>query len=348
MAKKTSGRQRLLIPFSVLGLATSLYALKTLKDSGAFTAIWDHPLADCHLVKGVIGAEDMGAFSTSQVVISSTDREHHNPSSRNGLYLYNMNVRDGTPRLITPDLKGEPHGLSLWKSDEAKRIFVIVHHPDADDQVLIYDLEGSDLKFVKTVEFPGLKTLNGIIALDKERFFVSQDLGFTSPFGQALEKYLRRPFGKVFYYDGNETHVAAENILYANGLELAPDRKTLYVASMLGQSLLLFNHDDSTHSLALRETVYLGTAPDNIHLTPDDRLLVGTHPKLLDLKAHAQDPLGHRAPAQLLSVSLDGNSIEELYSSRGQPLSAISAGIQVSDRILMGAIFDDGILNCAK
>lgn len=349
MAKEASGRKRFLrfsLAAGLLGILS--YVLLTLKDSGAFSTVVEQGLKDCHLVKGIVGAEDMAPLSDNAVLFSGNDRELIQTAIPNGLFLYNLTPVGSAPRLITPDFKGDPHGLSVWSEGNTKKVFVVVHHRDRDDEVRVYEIMGEHAELQKTIKFPGIRTLNGIYALDAEKFFVSQDLKYTSALGSAYEKYLRRPLGKLFYYDGKESRIAYDGILYANGMDMSHDKKTLFVASMLGRSLLVFDHDSVNHDLRLRDTIELGVGPDNVHVTSDDKLIMGVHPKLLDLKAHSQDPRGRRSPAQVIRLNQDGSNRELIFSSKGENLSAISSGLEISGRILMGAIFDEGFLNCSK
>jgi len=60
---------------------------------------------------------------------------------------------------------------------------------------------------------------------------------------------------------------------------------------------------------------------------------------------HAADP-ANLAPAQVLRVSADGKTVDEVYLNDGQPIGAASVGARFANRLLIGQIFGNGFLDC--
>lgn len=345
---------RSIIGFLLLSLAACFVTYKTLYDAGELGAVFHHPLPGCLSYTNITGAEDITTVDDGRVaLISATDRQDLGTQKTvPGLYIYKG---DGEPRLITP-IEGEPHGITSTPSEMGSRVYVVVHKAGADDQVQIFDWTSADasLKLVRSVKFPDVRTLNGITALEGDRFFVSQDLGFPPGPFQEAEKALRLPLGKLWYFDGKSEgpRVIRNDILYPNGIAISADEKNLYLASMTGRSLIVYDlifDDAGQASLKWRREWGLKTAPDNLKWA-GDRLLIGSHRQLLTLLLHSFDGKRYRAPSQLISVKSlpDAAVIEELHATRSGGLEGISTGVLLKDqsRIVMGGIWSPGILDC--
>jgi arylesterase/paraoxonase len=117
---------------------------------------------------------------------------------------------------------------------------------------------------------------------------------------------------------------------------------------MLERSLHVYERDRESGALKPVKTLDLNTAPDNLRFDDRGRLLIGTHPSLLALNALSKDPSRNRAPAQLIAVSglPDAPRIEELLSHDGSRFSAVSVGALRGTDLVMGTIYDDGLIRC--
>ncbi|MBC7660062.1 MAG: SMP-30/gluconolactonase/LRE family protein [Chitinophagaceae bacterium] len=341
-AKQPSRKVSLLLFFV---LVVSGISLKTLGDAGELDTIWDHPLPDCHLVTGVTGAEDMASVDKgTRVLVSATDRQQLHPGQKSGIYIY-----DGVsnPRLIF-ETNGDPEGISAVETETGTRVFVVVHQKTTDAVQIFNWIKATDsLQLDKEVSFDGVTALNGIVGLDANRFYVTQELGMPFSLARDVEKLLRLPLGKLWFYDGKNVSVARDKISYPNGLALSRDRKILYLASMLSSSLIVFDLDSVSGDLHWRDQIVLHTAPDNLKWAGES-LLIGAHPQLLHLFGHSHDARAIQSPSQLISLEglPDKPRIIELYSSREGPLNAITGGTPLGQRLIMGSVYDEGILNC--
>lgn len=52
------------------------------------------------------------------------------------------------------------------------------------------------------------------------------------------------------------------------------------------------------------------------------------------------------APAQVLRVSADGRTVDEVYLNDGQPIAAASVAARFANRLFIGQIFGNGFLDC--
>lgn len=330
---------------------------KTLYDAGELGPIFHHPLPDCKIYKNITGAEDLTTVDEGRtVLLSVTDRQDISETKvAPGIYRY---VGEGEPRLLQA-IEGEPHGIASFPSEGGSRVYLIVHKKDEDDSVHIYDWSNAQqtLTLAKKIAFKSVRSLNGITALSGDRFFASQDLKMAPGFFQEIEKALRLPLGKVWFYDGESAapSVAREDILYPNGLAVSPDEKTLYLASMTGKSLIVY---DLAFTAAKRAELKwqgewpLKTAPDNLKWD-EDSLLIGTHRKLITLLLHSHDAKRFRAPSQLIRVKglPEKAEIEELYATSGGGVEAVASGVVLKNsqkHIIMGGIWSVGMLDCAE
>ena len=101
--------------------------------------------------------------------------------------------------------------------------------------------------------------------------------------------------------------IVADNIKMANGINISPDGKLLYVTATLDRSLLVYSiledpaksQNVSTH-LSPLEKVQTDTLLDNIDvdLSTED-LYIGAHPQSLVFMRHASNPLQYIAPSQV-------------------------------------------------
>ncbi|RZA25422.1 MAG: hypothetical protein EOP10_06910 [Proteobacteria bacterium] len=353
MKRKSHPLRFVVLVLCVLFLLT-LFAGKTFYDAGELGAVFDHPLPGCILHKNITGAEDLTTVDDGRtVLISAVDR--HDISEVKvipGIYIY---TEGSSPRLLAA-IDGKPHGISAYPSELGYHVHVVVHKPGEDDRVEIYEWKTAEQTFtqVKTIRFAGIQQLNGIVAMADDSFFVSQDFGYPAGPLQEIEKAFRLPLGKIWYYDGtsDKPKIAREDILYPNGLAVSPDKKHLYLASLTGRSLIDYdlNIDDKGEvTLKWRREWPLYTAPDNLKWA-GDTLLIGSHRKLISLLLHSFDSKRYHAASQLIQVSglPDRLIVKELHSTRSGGVEAVSTGVlsTVNNRIVMGGIWSEGVLDC--
>jgi arylesterase / paraoxonase len=76
-------------------------------------------------------------------------------------------------------------------------------------------------------------------------------------------------------------------------------------------------------------------------------LWVAAHPKMLVFLDHAKDG-SNRSPSEVLKITIseDGSTgtVEQVYVNDGDPLSGSSVATVFDNKILVGGVFDDGVL----
>ncbi|MCP4003450.1 MAG: hypothetical protein GY725_04565 [bacterium] len=346
-------RGLLLILLGLLILAGGFF-LKLASDSGAFAEIDPHFSGSCRLVKGALGTEDVTIHpDTGIAYVSASDRRgllSGYPLS-GAIYAYDLADPQAKLLSLTPEAGPEfqPHGISLWRGPEGReRLFAINHPPDQPDEVQIFDLVGGRLDHVRTVTDPGrLFMPNDLVATGPEQFYVTSTHVNPPGGAQLLENILSLKGAKILYFDGKEIHTAVGDLVFPNGINIAPDGLRVYVSTTTLGDLLVFDRDPETGTLSHAWTLPVGNGLDNIEIDATGALWIGAHPKTLDFLAHAGDP-DALSPSQALRITPDEihSIVDEVYLDDGSQLSGSSVAARRGERLLIGQVFGDGILDC--
>jgi arylesterase/paraoxonase len=337
----------------VVVLVVGGFTLQLLWAAGQFKTLGPHFDGSCTPIVGLIGAEDLTIHPRTGIAyISATDRRSvlAGGPGRGAIYAYDLKV--DSPRLmnLTPaaDEDFRPHGISLYVGDDGRDVLYVISHASGRHTIEIYDLVGIKLFRRGTLSDPLLVTPNDLVAVGRDRLYVTNDHANAAGFARTLEDYLRRSISTVVYYDGEGFVEAASGIRYPNGINVSGDGQTLYVGSTTGGSVLVFGIDPESGTLDERGEIPIGSGVDNIEVDEEGDLWIGAHPKLLTFVQHAGDA-SQLAPSQIIRVrepDSDAPVVEEIFLSLGADLSGSSVGAVYGDRLLVGAVLDDNILDC--
>jgi len=344
----------IIITFIVLALLAGGLIVKTYHDAGEFKKINPHLNAECRTISGVLSSEDITIDpKTGIAFISSADRRTRWPNSshvqKGAIYGLDLKARDPELVNLTADFSKEfnPHGIGLWIGENGKSLFV-VNHRQHGHFVEIFDFQDNRLIHRESVEGDLMHSPNDVIPVGPGAFYVTNDHGNRSELGRLVEEYLQLARSLVLYYDGNNFRTVVDGLAYANGINLSPDGKTVYVAATVGQEICVYDRDKDSGDLTLRHTIDLGTGPDNIEVDESGNLWIGCHPKLLTFVKYSKDPQ-ELSPSQVLKVTVqEPNSYtsDEIYLNKGEPLSGSSVAAVFGDTMLIGSVFDPRILLC--
>jgi arylesterase/paraoxonase len=353
--RRRSSLRRALIAAATIVLLVAAFILRTLYAAGAFTHIEPHFSGTCRRVPGPVGAEDITIQPrTGMAYISSCDRRAvaAGRPMPGAIYAYDLNATAARPVNLTPnaDANFQPHGISLWSGNDGHDVlFVINHRPRGDHQrdhmVEIFDVtaEGG-LSPHATVGSPLLVMPNDIVAVGPDRFYLTNTHKNPPGMWQTLETFLRLKGAQVLFFDGQDLRPAIDDVVMPNGINVSPDGRTLYVASMTGHRVHVYDRDPSNEHLQLRRDVYLGSGADNIEVEADGTVWVAAHPQLLRLAAHGKNR-AELSPSQVFRIP-PGGEATEVYANGGEEISAASVAAVRGKRMLIGDIFDDWILDC--
>jgi len=331
-----------------------LVVIDILTAAGTFKSIEPHFSGTVRKINlPVAGPEDITFDQSSGLAfIAADDRRANftNPGSVEGaIFLLDLADSSYTIRNITPEGTTDfhPHGISLWKSGEGKTYLFVISHRKLKpaDVVERFEWRSDSLVHLESIEDAELMTApNDLVAVGEREFYVSNDHLYAQPGpGRIGEEFLQRAISFVNHYDGQRFRTVAEGIAYANGVNVSPDGRNLYVASTTGRVVITYERLPDGSLKEVKRTD-LETGVDNIDVTPDGDLWIGCHPQLLKYTAHARDS-SNRSPSQVIRMKRDG-TVEEVFLNNGITYSGSTVGAIYGKVMLIGSVFEPSVLVC--
>jgi arylesterase/paraoxonase len=255
-----------------------------------------------------------------------------------------------------------PRGCSLYCSEPGqRRLLVISDRAAAEHVVEMFDVVGETfdavgLRHVRTVaDSEHLVSPNDLVALDGERFYVTNDHGTRQALLQLIEVGAALPWSTVVFWDGSRFHTVAKGIEFANGVALDPACGRLYVAATRSKKLYAYAWDaaDPAQALTHPTKIDLPGCPDNLEWDEDGHLWIGADPSFFKLFLYCLG-LAPTAPSLVLCLRFDGEKpprVEEVWrDDTGESISASSVatvhGKGPVRRLLIGQPFGNHLLDC--
>ena len=293
------------------------------------------------------GTEDFTIdYESEFMIISQDDRGAFKRNTKRTGGLYFMSLENDSfdfKKLDTKEML--PHGISLFKIDSAKYQLLVVNHLNghAIEKFELYN--GDSLVHIRSYSDPSIVSPNDVVALDEERFYFTNDHGYTSKMGLLAENYLGLSASNVILFDGNDFREVAGGIGYANGINISKDRGQLLVASPR-KFLLKYYDIGNDGSLRFNHDLDVGSGIDNIELDQNGDLWMGSHPNLLRFTAYAAGKK-ETAPSEVIKVSGDSN-VESLFENDGDLISASSVAVPFKEYVFVGTVMDEHLLVLKK
>ncbi|MDP6978955.1 MAG: SMP-30/gluconolactonase/LRE family protein [Myxococcota bacterium] len=354
-----SSRTWVSIYVGLLAVVAGFLFFRFAATAGVFKSIAMEVAAPCEVLEAPPGPEDIVIDRERGIAyVSATDRRAQADGEaalvNSGLHTIDLNrpVAQWTLEPVTPpDIESfRPHGLGLFVAEDGARSLFAVNHPaGGPDEVVIFDIDTRGRpSHRESVSDPLLHNLNDVQPVSANAFYATNDHG--DAIGHTMQDFLLLDQANIVYYDGTAARVAAEDLTYANGVNISPDGRMLYVAETIDATLKLFFRDPETGDLNPADYVMLGTGLDNIDVLENGDLLIGAHPRLLDFVSHAGDPAVH-SPSEVLHVQLKaggGGKARTVYLNKGEQLSGIAVAAGYRDLMLLGPVFQPRILVCER
>ncbi len=360
-----------LIVLVVVLVLGAIQLFRRLEELGQFTQLEKVSPGQCSVISAPPGVEDLQIDHASRIALLSSDDRRANAAGNfvsGGIYALPIDDPGRPARLLTgPDsgapAKFRPHGISLYVAPDGARTLMVVNHHTAEamatdwqaHSVEIFDVSGSgdalSLRHRRTVSAPLMSAPNDLVAVSPDSFYVSNMIGSTSAIGAGLEAFLGLKRSSLLWFDGAAMSYAVQGLAYANGVNVSPDGKTIYVAETGGRRLSAYDRDVATGVLTLKQDGFFGTGLDNIDVAPDGALWIGAHPRMVDFLYHAADPK-ELSPSQILRIEPQaGGAARTLYTDMGTEFSGVSAAVVFDGadgvrRFLAGAVFEPKLLLC--
>lgn len=328
-----------------------LFLIKTLYLAGSFKTLKPYLHGNIRQVYwGVHGPEDMDIDeATGSIFISSCDRwrlQQGLDAPTDGIYLLRPDS-GASPRKLPTTFTGafHPHGISFLKVGDTAYLFVINHNASGDF-VEVFTCAKDTLYHLRSISDAFMNSPNDIVAVAPDKFYVTNDHGYSHGFMRTLEDYLQLPFSTLVYYNGTKFTKVVGGLLYANGVNVSNNGDRIYVATTTGRTLHTYKRDAASGQLTPAGKLNLKTGLDNIHVDKADNLWIAAHPKILAFVKHAKDAAA-LSPSQVLYLSpkQDGGfQVTEIMMDKGNNLSGSSVALRYKDKIYVGGVFQPRIL----
>lgn len=334
--------------------------------AGEFRGVQNLHPGSCRAITGIAGPEDLTLVPGRDLaLISSFDRRAAvaGPSNPGAIYAWALDGSMEVPVNLTPEAGDDfrPHGISLFAGPDGRATLFVVNHPGGAifgvkpesggnspaHTVEVFDFDGDRLSHRSTHAHASMTSPNDVVAVDHERFYFTNDHGSELGWIRTLEDYMRLGWADVVYFDGREFREAADGLSYANGINVSPDGKRLYVAEVTRSRIREYARDTQTGALEELRRVNFDFGVDNIEVDPDTgELWLGGHFKLLTFARHAGNA-EVPAPSQAARARLDGEPvIETVFRDDGDLISGASVAAHRNGRLLVGAVFEPHFVEC--
>ena len=307
------------------------------------------------------------AFVASQQRLSATGKWLGPDEMPGGaIFALDLNREPLAKRLLTEQttlgVPFHPRGCSLYcGTSGARRLLVISDRAAADHVVELFDVVGESfatvgLRPVRTVvDTEHLISHNDLVALDGDRFYVTNDHGARSRLLRSLEDLYGLPWSTVAFWDGHRCHTVARGIAFANGIALDPARNRLYVAATRTKKIhaYLWDAGDPAKELTDFDPIDLPGCPDNLAWDEEGHLWIGADPSFVQLALYVAGMVP-TAPSLVLRLRFDGGTpprVQEVWrDDTGEIISASSVaavhGRGPVRRLLIGQPFGNHVLDC--
>lgn len=338
------------LTFSLVLLAIAGAAgVWTLASFGQFTPVQTAFDGKCDPVIGIPGPEDIQIDPASRMAfISSLDRRAKD--GRGGIFVLSVDDPLADPwrdRTGGAPEEFEPLGLHLYAEGAIRRLFVV---NTARRSVELYDVAANgDLSHLETFTERRLTSPNDVVAVGPRAFYVTNDNRTGRDTFLARFEFLSRArTGTLMHFDGMAWKIAAENLRYANGVNISNDGRRLYIAETAGGALRIYDRELSNGRLTLAATVPMGAAIDNINVDRTGSLWIAAHPKPLMLPLYARRE-EVKAPSLVIRYDdLPGVMREpaKIYVDDGAGISASSTAARLGPTLLIGGLYEKKFLIC--
>ncbi|KAM8936585.1 LOW QUALITY PROTEIN: serum paraoxonase/arylesterase 2-like [Lycaon pictus] len=234
-----------------------------------------------------------------------------------------------------------PHGISTFiDSDDTVYLFV-VNHPEFKNTVEIFKFEEEEnsLLHLKTIKHELLPSVNDIIAVGPAHFYATNDHYFSDPFLKYLETYLNLHWANVVYYSPDEVKVVAEGFDAANGINISPDKKYIYVADILAHEIHVLEKHPNMNLTQLK-VLKLDTLVDNLSIDPSSGdILVGCHPNGQKLFIYDPNNPPSSEVLRIQNILSEKPTVTTVYANNGSVLQGSSVASVYDRKLLIGTLY---------
>ncbi|RLW11335.1 hypothetical protein DV515_00001534 [Chloebia gouldiae] len=363
-----------LLAVALVGIAAALAAERLLAFRNRLNAsreVAPVSLPNCRLIKGIeAGSEDIDILPSGLAFISSGLKypglKSFAPDKPGEIFL--MDLTEDNPRAAELrisrgfDLASfNPHGISTYIDRDDTVYLFVVNHPHQSSTVELFKFVEDDnsLVHLKTIRHDLLTSVNDIVAMGPDSFYATNDHYFSDFLLMFLEMFLGLTWSNVIYYSPKEVKEVASGFYSANGINISPDRKYIYIADVLDHNVHVMEKH-ANWSLTHVKTLQLDTLVDNLSIDPHTGdIWTGCHPDGMKLFYYDPENLpASEVPFGLLAMSVPENCfvqivlvlriqnilseepvVTRVYSDNGSVLQGSSVASIYEGKLLIGTVF---------
>ncbi|KAH1176606.1 serum paraoxonase/arylesterase 2-like [Mauremys mutica] len=308
-------------------------------------------LPNCHLIKGIErGAEDIYILPDGLAFISSGLKypglKSFAPDKPGEIFL--MDLNDENPRAVELrisrgfDLASfNPHGISVYIDKDDSVYLFVVNHPEFKSTVEVFKFveDENSLVHLKTIRHELLSSVNDIVALGPDHFYATNDHYFSDSILMFLELFLGLSWTNVVYYSPTEVKEVASGFYSANGINISPDKKYVYIADLMAHHVHVMEKH-ANWSLTQLKVLELDTLVDNLFVEPyTGDIWGGCHPNGMKLLFYDPENLPGSEVIRIQNILSAKPTVTQVYAENGSVLQGSSVAAVYSGKLLIGTVF---------
>ncbi|XP_030056572.1 serum paraoxonase/arylesterase 2 [Microcaecilia unicolor] len=309
-------------------------------------------LPNCHLLKGIeAGSEDIDILPNGLAFISAGLKypgiKCFAPDKPGEIFLLDLTDENPVPSplKISPGFdvaSFNPHGISTYidRKDDTVYLFV-VNHPQFQSTVELFKFveEENVLQHLKTIRHDLLSSINDLVAMGPDSFYATNDHYFLNPIMRKLEMFLGLGWAYVVYYSPKEVKEVAANFYFANGINVSPDNKHIYIADLVGHDIHVLRKNPDW-SLTPVKVLHVDTLVDNLFVDPTTGdIWSGCHPNGWKLFFYDPDDLPGSEVIRVQNILSENPIVTQVYANNGSVLQGSSVASVYDGKLLVGTVF---------
>ncbi|XP_072317255.1 serum paraoxonase/arylesterase 2-like [Eucyclogobius newberryi] len=302
------------------------------------------------------GSEDITILENGLAFISAGLKYPSMPAAQTvvgKMYILDLNEPRIKPvELRMPrnfDLESfNPHGISVYTDPNDGTVYLyVVSHPEHKTQIELFKFEEEDYSLVhlKTIKHELLYSVNDIVAVGVESFYATNDHYFVNEFLKStVEPLLTQPWTNVVYYSPKEVKVVSDGYYFANGINVSPDQKHVYVADIFDHNVHVLKRKED-NGLVFVKRVPVGSLCDNLEVDPKTGdVWSGCHPNAWKLFLYDTNSPPGSEVIQIQNIHSDEPVVTQVYADDGKVLQGSSVAAPYGNKLLIGTVFHKALI----